>query len=152
MDRNPPITITENCPLFPHRSFCVSQTQTTMSQKQQKAKLSSTKKSSRSPTTTTAISANEPSTSKEPHGTEPPSPQPVSDSPVNSPTTPTRKQLSTPATAPSTERTLIAYVQQLSPPQRNKRNTMDYAKLFLQTGNDTSQEALLYSRANSRKQ
>lgn len=110
-------------------------------------------KSTRTSTTTTGVSASQPSTSKEPHGTQPPSSQPVSDSPVYTSTTATKTQLSTLPTAPSpvkAERTLIAYVQQLSKPQRNKRNTMDYAKLLLQTSNDTSQEALLYSRAKRR--
>ena len=40
---------------------------------------------------------------------------------------------------------MIAYVHQLSPPRRNKKNTMDYSTLLLQT-EDTTKEALCYSK------
>ena len=40
---------------------------------------------------------------------------------------------------------LIAYVHQLSPTKRNKRNTLDYCTLLLQT-NECTKEALLYSK------
>ena len=40
---------------------------------------------------------------------------------------------------------IIAYVQSVSPPKRNRRNTFDYATVSLQTSNEIKQEALLYS-------
>ena len=42
---------------------------------------------------------------------------------------------------------VIAYVHKLSKMQRNKKNTLDYATLTLQTENET-REALLYSKLN----
>lgn len=42
---------------------------------------------------------------------------------------------------------MIAYVHGLSPLKRNKRDTMDYCSLTLQTGAEECQEALLYSKS-----
>ena len=41
---------------------------------------------------------------------------------------------------------IIAYVHQLSPAQRNKKNTVDYCTLLFQTKDNPSQGALLYSK------
>lgn len=41
---------------------------------------------------------------------------------------------------------IIAYVHQLSPIKRNKKNTIDYSTLLLQTKDEEPQEALLYSK------
>lgn len=40
----------------------------------------------------------------------------------------------------------IGYVHQLSPIKRNKKNTIDYSTLLLQTKDGEQQEALLYSK------
>ena len=41
---------------------------------------------------------------------------------------------------------IIAYVHQLLPVKRNKKNTIDYSTLLLQTKDEAAQEAFLYSR------
>ena len=41
---------------------------------------------------------------------------------------------------------LIAYVHNLSPPRRNRQNTMDYSTLTLQTSSGKNEQALLFSK------
>ena len=55
---------------------------------------------------------------------------------------------STPESSPSKtgNDSLIAYVHLLSPSKRNKKNTMDYSTLLLQTSDNPSQKAPLYSK------
>ena len=48
---------------------------------------------------------------------------------------------------PGSPQTLIAYVHNLSPIKRNKRNTIDYTTLTLQTGPAATQPALCYSKS-----
>lgn len=52
----------------------------------------------------------------------------------------------TPPKRSGNESGIIAYVHQLSPVQRNKKNTVDYCTLLLQTKDNPSQGALLYSK------
>ena len=52
----------------------------------------------------------------------------------------------TPPKRSDNESGIIAYVHQLSPVQRNKKNTVDYCTLLLQTKDNPSQGALLYSK------
>ena len=56
---------------------------------------------------------------------------------IAEPTTPPRR---------SGNEAIIAYVHQLSPIKRNKKNTIDYSTLLLQTKDEAAQEALLYSK------
>ena len=55
---------------------------------------------------------------------------------------------STPESSPckAGDDALIAHVHSLSPLKRNKKNTMDYSTLVLQTRDTRSQKALLYSK------
>lgn len=46
---------------------------------------------------------------------------------------------------PTKTPTIIAYVHNLSPSKRNRRNTCDYSTVELQTSSEDKQEALLYS-------
>ena len=56
-------------------------------------------------------------------------------------------QNKTPKTVSGIPQTIIAYVHNLSPFKRNKRNTIDYSTLVLQTGATTIQSALCYSKS-----
>ena len=56
---------------------------------------------------------------------------------IAEPTTPSRR---------SGNEAIIAYVHQLSPIKRNKKNTIDYSTLLLQTKDEPAQEALMYSK------
>ena len=51
-----------------------------------------------------------------------------------------------PSTSPTKSDGFISYVHQLSPSKRNKRDTMDYYTLLLQT-EQTTKEALLHSKS-----
>ena len=53
---------------------------------------------------------------------------------------------SSPAKSDTSSDTIIAYVHSISPVKRNQKNTMDYSTLVLQTGETSSQKALLYSK------
>ena len=55
-------------------------------------------------------------------------------------------QNKTPKTVSGIPQTIIAYVHNLSPFKRNKRNTIDYSTLVLQTDATTIQSALCYSK------
>ena len=46
----------------------------------------------------------------------------------------------------ATDDPVIAYVHQLSPSKRNKKDTLHYSTLLLQTSQNGCQEALLYSK------
>lgn len=46
----------------------------------------------------------------------------------------------------ATDDAVIAYVHQLSPSKRNKKDTLYYSTLLLQTSEDGCQDALLYSK------
>jgi len=57
------------------------------------------------------------------------------------------KEKSEPSKA--TDDVVIAYVHQLSPSKRNKKDTLHYSTLLLQTSEDECQDALLYSKRQS---
>ncbi len=66
--------------------------------------------------------------------------------PIRSPSrSPSKAATPSPSKCYSSNETLIAYVHNLSKLQRNKKNTLDYATLTLQT-QDEKKEALLYSK------
>lgn len=50
-------------------------------------------------------------------------------------------------TLPGGSETIIAYLHNVSPLKRNKRNTIDYSTLTLQTGTTNTQSALCYSKS-----
>ena len=49
-------------------------------------------------------------------------------------------------TSPTKSNTIIGYVHHLSPSKRNKRDTMDYSTLALQTSESVIEEGLVYSK------
>lgn len=49
-------------------------------------------------------------------------------------------------TSPTKSNTIIGYVHHLSPSKRNKRDTMDYSTLALQTSASVIEEGLVYSK------
>ena len=55
-----------------------------------------------------------------------------------------------PKTVSGIPQTIIAYVHNLSPFKRNKRNTIDYSTLVLQTDATTIQSALCYSKSKTK--
>lgn len=76
--------------------------------------------------------------------------QPWSPKATRLPATKNQSQPSTPTkTLPGSPQTIIAYVQNVSPLKRNKKNTIDYTTLTLQTST-TTQPAICYSK-NKRK-